>query len=1285
MAEVKLYIYKGSEKGDAVSLGKGGIYSFDKSTILPPKKDTDTETGVVTLSSKTITNTYHVALPSLTKLTYLKKVYEPCEIHAEIQVGSVQMKTTKVTKIITFDKQGKELSSSETKEEGKFTEVENDPAKKLKGATYSGKDLSTSFTGAKVILEIDGNTVAENYMVFKVRTIHKTISNSTSQFLELTIYSADKMMDLDKYSRAYTAKKLYTDILAEESKKFNLKDADKEEDCTSLSTLIVNHMQMLKYKESEKKKGNDGEKVYEWSERDELRIPYIVQYNETFYQFLSRAANRFGEFLFFEDGKLNLGMQPSDANYYKKDSEGKIKQDESGADTIIDWATELNALQSRYYESMLSKSINVEDRAYNYINHTENDNVGQLYADSSLIRYNPDPVATNQWTTQELIKGEYLDYNEILGEEMKASVAGVIFKALKASTFSEVMVNMVKGFIMKLIEVSQSTNDFNRVMDRTHFQDKNKHYLISDDQRSDDYYSQFSTYQGSENLSNNFSTLFQKSNITNFIDLFYSVIRHKEKEISEHTVWLDFGNHYKPIKLGDKLRVDGTDYVAIYVEGSYFYENKKLEEHLLVSAIPVMNLESSTGGITPDGEEAWTSVIPIPPALTNVTIREAKPQVAFVADSLDPELMGRIRVRYPWQTSDGDATPWIRVTLPMATKGGAVNFTPSVGDEVMVGYVHGNIDHPYAMGYLASPFVNKKWSNALPLDQYGCAHGIKTKTGHHLTFEDGYALAPMLFNTIGCLSVFKSLWPTGQIGPWPWGFETTADLGGGFELSDRYGFYKISGSTDERSVTIESPAGTVEVNAFQGITISAPNGEVNITGKNVNISANNRLTLTSGDNIKDKLTYQKKWNEDKAKGVGYFALMEGKGALGALGEVATNFTDLSFVRCFVEWLVRHVNGTLQIKSYTFVTIEAGEGKVGVPPKSLRKLELPTLYNEYLTANLIKHNVYALIENIHQKYDTLVAATEAFNRISGTEGVNKNESAISYDKVVKADELLDNNFTWEDGNGNGLNNEDLIFNNPAPKPNEYRSVMAFNIATRAWRQMETDFLKEVEKRNHQREIRRTEIVTTSTNLMDAAKELSDAAKKWTDMKDSDFNYFHYNKDKIDASEAVKKIKEESLYDFFPISLNEMKNRTYKKTIAKINEGTFYRQAKYLTRYIIYQYLSDQGDIDYDKTAIKNKDDVLENDKWRKFVSSLKKNEGIGATIKEGLKDWAKEELNPFAGFVDDHFQWKLGFQGQILMSDQYDKTASFDPDQNLVSHDNQVEDSVDLIIDMLKKL
>ena len=40
------------------------------------------------------------------------------------------------------------------------------------------------------------------------------------------------------------------------------------------------------------------------------RLPYTVQYNETTYQFLSRLAQRFGEFLFFENDKLYFGQTP---------------------------------------------------------------------------------------------------------------------------------------------------------------------------------------------------------------------------------------------------------------------------------------------------------------------------------------------------------------------------------------------------------------------------------------------------------------------------------------------------------------------------------------------------------------------------------------------------------------------------------------------------------------------------------------------------------------------------------------------------------------------------------------------------------------------------------------------------------------------------------------------------------------------------------------------------------------------------------------------------------------
>jgi len=1305
MATVTLYLYQDDgHQGEGLTLSSDSTYSKSTDVVEPQKPVIDDITKQKTEVTITSTIIYKFTL-TLTKLKYCKKIYDHCEIHADIQVGKVQKKLITTTSTVVTDKDNKEVNKTTDTDEGSFTDV-----------NLPGDSINKYFQGACARLVINDHVVAENYKVFKALTRYKTVSNSTSKFLELTIFSVDKLMDLDKYSRAYTAKRLYTDILTEESKKFvlnqmnlpevknylaSLKDSKEKSDSSAKPTmdpsklykevstmneLIANQMQLLKYEKSETKDN----KTTVWMERDELRIPYIVQYNETFYQFLVRAANRFGEFLYFEDGKLHLGMQPSEDNY--KDSNS----------TVIDWADGSYGVQSRHYESVLSESIEVEDCAYNYAKHTENDDSSQLYAGSSDSRYNPDPVATDEWTTQKLEKGEFLEYKEILGEEMKASVPEVIFKALEASTFSELMINLVKGFLLKLQEVTHSTNDFNRVMNLAHFQDDDNHYLMFDDQRDGNEFTQFATYNGSANLSNNLSNLFQKDNITNFIDLFYSTIRQKEKEIGEKAVWLDFGSNYKPIKLGDKLHVDGTDYVAIHVEGSYRIVEKdneegekvkSLHEHLLVSAIPVMDLGSSTAGDTPDGKEAWASVIPIPPALPDVTIREAKPQVAFVADSLDPENLGRIRVRYPWQDSNGDASPWIRVTLPLATKGGAVNFTPSEGDEVMVGYVHGNIDHPYAMGYLVSKFVNKKWSNALPLDQYGGVHGIKTKTGHHLTFSDGFALAPMLMNTMGCLSFAQSMWPVGQLGPWPWGFESTADLGGGFELSDRYGFYKISGSTDERSVTIESPAGTVEVNAFQGITISAPNGEVNITGKNVNISANNRLTLTSGGNIKDKLAYQKKWKEHKGKAIGLWALSDLKGGLGAVGEIATNFTDLSFVRCVLEWLFHPVNGTLQIKSYTFVTIEAGEGKTEVPPKSLRTLETPPLYNEYLTANLIKHNVYALIENIHQKYDALIVATATFNQISGPTGINKNESAISFDKIVSGDAVLvDSDFTWQDstGDGNDLKYKDNEFTDPKPEEKDYAGAepfqdIAFCAACMNWEERKQAFNAQVQKNNNVREIKRRTIVKVSQQLRTAAKDLSEAAKKWTDMKDSDFNFFHYNKNRIYVSVAVKRIKEEGFNEFFPISLDEMKNRTYKKAVAKINKEIWNRQVKYLSRYIIYQYLTHQSDIDYDKTVIKSKDDVLDNDKWRKFVESVKKKEGIGTTIKEGLKDWAKEELNPFAGFIDDHFQWKLGFQGQILMSDQSDKTASFDPDQNLVSHDNQVEDSVDSIIDLLKKL
>ena len=337
MATVKLYIFKGPQKGKGITLSESGVFSFDQTTILPPETKKDETTEVTTVTMKSVVTTYKCSI-TLTKLSYRKNIYKPCKIHAELEVSSLQKRTSHVTQEVDIDKNGVETPRGEKRVDGAFVDTTS---------------ISHFFEGSQVFLEINDHTVAKNYMVFKVRTTYKTVSNKTSQFVNLTIFSADKLMDLNKYSRAYTARKLYGEILATESEKFIFKDSmynpsdnplknHLKDLGTSipLSQMIVNHMQLLKFRGEETK---DNVIVNTWTERDELRIPYLVQYNETFYRFMARSANRFGEFLYFEDGKLNMGMQPLETNYYKKDSTD-----------IIDWADGANGVQSRYYESVLS-------------------------------------------------------------------------------------------------------------------------------------------------------------------------------------------------------------------------------------------------------------------------------------------------------------------------------------------------------------------------------------------------------------------------------------------------------------------------------------------------------------------------------------------------------------------------------------------------------------------------------------------------------------------------------------------------------------------------------------------------------------------------------------------------------------------------------------------------------------------------------------------------------------------------------------------------------------------
>ena len=158
-------------------------------------------------------------------------------------------------------------------------------------------DVSSLLLQRKVTLDvvIDGvaSNVVKNCYVYELTPQLQSDTNGTKMYVKLSIFSMDKLMTINKYSKAYVARKLGSEILQPESLYFGILS-----DGTPLVETDVKSQQYLKYSVS----GTDLEFIH----------PYLVQYNESFYDFLVRTSNRCGEYLYFENGKLVLGLPDSD-------------------------------------------------------------------------------------------------------------------------------------------------------------------------------------------------------------------------------------------------------------------------------------------------------------------------------------------------------------------------------------------------------------------------------------------------------------------------------------------------------------------------------------------------------------------------------------------------------------------------------------------------------------------------------------------------------------------------------------------------------------------------------------------------------------------------------------------------------------------------------------------------------------------------------------------------------------------------------------------------------------
>jgi uncharacterized protein involved in type VI secretion and phage assembly len=129
----------------------------------------------------------------------------------------------------------------------------------------------------------------------------------------------------------------------------------------------------------------------------------------------------------------------------------------------------------------------------------------------------------------------------------------------------------------------------------------------------------------------------------------------------------------------------------------------------------------------------------------------------IVEDVDDPVGEGRIRVRFPWLPGENQSY-WAPVATLMSGNGRGSWVMPEVGDEALVAFEQGDVNHPFVLGFL--------WNgrDRPPNDEQTVSiRRLKTVSGHVLEFDDRPGQEKVLLQTAGGQKVELLDVPLGKI------------------------------------------------------------------------------------------------------------------------------------------------------------------------------------------------------------------------------------------------------------------------------------------------------------------------------------------------------------------------------------------------------------------------------------------------------------------------------------------------------------------------------------------
>jgi len=187
--------------------------------------------------------------------------------------------------------------------------------------------------------------------------------------------------------------------------------------------------------------------------------------------------------------------------------------------------------------------------------------------------------------------------------------------------------------------------------------------------------------------------------------------------------------------------------------------------------------------------------------------------LGIVSSLLDPKGLARVQVRFPWLSNEIESA-WAPIATAWAGSDRGSYLLPEVDDEVLVAFEHGDLKHPYVIGFL--------WNDRDGPPEFSPElerRELKSKSGHTIMFDDFIGLRSLSFKSQGGHQIKLD------------------DTVGGMQVS-------ISDSSGNLSIVLDTVGGKISISTSAGqIELKAGAGQISVDATAIDIHATGALSL----------------------------------------------------------------------------------------------------------------------------------------------------------------------------------------------------------------------------------------------------------------------------------------------------------------------------------------------------------------------------------------------------------------------------------------------------------